>query len=298
MKLLNFFTLFVTLYVAQCFAQRMDITLEKIKEFKVNTCKSDSDCKKEYETSCYKPNKDKDGYCLSKLFCRSNEKCIYEIYQEKNALLVNYQDVNTGRSYFATDIKPQIILESCNEKEAKNGNCFTRECSKAEECSSGRCENGVCITNDKPLHICTNDSSYFPSVKEGDDFARDKLTCKFVEQEICKKNSACANHSCIKMDGQHICALKQEKESTNLFSKFINFILELIGIVIAGTVIFFIVKHCMRNKSNRRVRKDLKVKYEMEEAFLKDNTKDYVELEDIDEYDYETSDMMKKKLMM
>jgi len=281
MKFYNVFVLFFTLFVAQSYAYKVDITLEKAKELKVNTCKSDKDCSKEYETTCYKPDKKKDGHCTSKLFCRTKEKCIYELYHEEKALLINYKNVSTGSSFFFIETRPQVILESCNEKEAKNGNCFTRECTKAEECSSGKCQNSVCVTNEKPLYLCSNDPTSFVGVKEKD-FKRDKLTCKLVEQEPCKKGNECMYNACNKIDGNRICAAKPQK-SSSFFSKLFKYGLELLGLVCVGTLIFLGIRFFMMKK-NRGGKKDLKVKYEMEETFFKNN-KDYVELEEIDEND-------------
>ncbi|OUM58666.1 hypothetical protein PIROE2DRAFT_64265 [Piromyces sp. E2] len=253
---------------------------------KNNTCKTDKDCAKDYELSCYKPDEKKDGYCTSKLFCRSKEQCIFEVFQEDKGLLVNYKNVSSGSSFFAIETKPQLIIESCNENEAKNGYCFTRECSKNEECSSGRCVDSVCVTSKNPLYLCTNDPNNFVNVK-ADGFARDKLTCKVAEQETCKHAVDCMNYLCHTLDGNRICADAREVESTNWFVKLIKFICELLILLSVGDLIYIGVRYYMNKRAYGRGRSDTKVRYEMDEAFLRDNHKKYVELEEIDDYDFE-----------
>jgi len=99
------------------------------------------------------------------------------------------------------------------------------------------------------------------------------------------------NFLCHTIDGHRICADRIEDSTTttttttNWFVKLIKIVFEFLGLFIVALLIFIGVKNYKNKKSYGRGRSDTKVRYEMEEAFLKN--KDYVELEEIDEYDFE-----------
>jgi len=58
--------------------------------------------------------------------------------------------------------------------------------------------------------------------------------------------------------------------------------MEILLLALVAGLIFMAIKF-IRSKTGTT--KDLKVKYEMEETFLKQSNKSYVELEDIEDYD-------------
>jgi len=277
MKFLSILLFFVTLIVT-IYGYTTDLTLDDAKKYKVNKCKSDNDCSKNYEIKCNIEKGKKEGYCISKLYCQNNdEKCVFEVKTEKN--FVSYQSVNSDSYSLFRNEKPSLILEACNEKEEDKGKCYTRECDSNSNCYSNYCKNKICITDKvNSTSVCTNDPTAFIGI--GKKFDRSKFTCKLVEQEPCKKDKDCATGKCQKGDGgDKICVIP---ESTSSGGGLFKLIMEILLLALVAGLIFMAIKF-IRSKTGTT--KDLKVKYEMEETFLKQSNKSYVELEDIEDYD-------------
>jgi len=278
MKCLYTVLLFVTLIIAAN-AYQSEFLLEDLEKYEVNKCESDADCMEEYQLKCRIEKGKSEGYCVSRLYCHNNnEKCLYEVKND-NAY-VSYQPVNSDSLLFKFE-KPTIILESCSIDEYENGRCFTRYCDEDKDCFSKSCFDNVCITDSmNSTSVCTNDPTAFPSVVDLKKFDRSKLTCKLVEQEPCKNDEDCASGTCQKNpSGVKICVnYTIPKSGTGIF----KLILEFLFIGFIAALIFFAFKFLRGTKSSK---KDLKVKYEMEETFLKKPSREYVELEeDIEDY--------------
>ncbi|KAG4093779.1 hypothetical protein H8356DRAFT_999733 [Neocallimastix lanati (nom. inval.)] len=283
MKYSQSIALFVTLFFLNVFGYKTDFNLEGAIKLKIDSCKTDADCKKDYQTRCLISEEDNKGYCISTLYCHE-DNCVFESTEEKNdtkkedPVIVNYEPVSYGYFHFNNGQTPTIILESCSKEEAALEKCYTRECSKNEQCFSGVCQNKVCISNKKsPLYICSNDKSVFKGVEEDDIFKTDSLTCKLDEEQVCKDDSDCGCGSCKNVDNTQICSLQKTKNLTFTF---------ICGIMACAFIVFYISWKSCINIKHRKTQKDLKIKYEMEEAFLNHhNSRNYVELEDVDDYD-------------
>jgi len=275
MKFLSNFILFIcSLLITQSFGYLTNYTLNDAKDLKIETCKSDKDCKKNFQVSCFIKEGKKEGHCISTLYCRNDEKCVYKVEDNEKKTYVSYEPVSSLISLLQLNT-PTLILESCNSKEASVGSCYTRKCEKKESCLSNNCDKEICITNHKkPLYICSNDASTFKGTNS-DKFDRSKLTCKLAEQEICKKNNECTTNKCGKVNKDKICISSSNNNKR-------RFIIEILLIVLFALIAFVTLRCCLRRKAHGKVKKELKVKYENEEAFL--NNKSYVELEDIDEF--------------
>ncbi|ORX78613.1 hypothetical protein BCR32DRAFT_247029 [Anaeromyces robustus] len=129
-------------------------------------------------------------------FCNSNK--ISYCYDEDNnyftCLLnttdhfyqaLNYinKDTNEQNQNINNESNSGLIMEACN-KEYNEQICITRSCQNDENCFSGICDMGTCITNiDRPLLICQCDEKY-------------NMTCSRAEQEHCTNNNDCITSYC------------------------------------------------------------------------------------------------------
>lgn len=291
MKFNNYLFLFITLFLLKVYGYETEYTLDVVKELKLITCKSDKDCNKGYQTNCLIPEGKKEGHCITTLYCHgNNDKCVFEVVEEENEndskdkdkkspVVVTYEHVNTIQNEEEIQ-EPTLILESCNKEEASLKNCFTRKCEKNEQCFSGTCENNVCITDEKkPLYICSNDKNIFEGLSDNNNFKIDSLTCKLAEEEICKESADCVTGNCQKLEDiedTSICTLSYSGMEK------VKFIFEIFLLILFIIISFLIFKSCGKRRTHK---KELKVKYEMEEIFLNQSNRNYIELEEVDDYD-------------
>lgn len=62
----------------------------------------------------------------------------------------------------------------------------------------------------------------------------------------------------------------------------VKFIFEIFLLILFIIISFLIFKSCGKRRTHK---KELKVKYEMEEIFLNQSNRNYIELEEVDDYD-------------
>ncbi|ORX63270.1 hypothetical protein BCR32DRAFT_273485 [Anaeromyces robustus] len=288
MKFVNIFTLFsISLLIITVHGYETKFTLEDVKQMKVPTCKEDSDCDEEYHLKCLIPDDKMEGNCISKFFCHSGDKCVYEVdktIENSNTttdIYVSYEGMGRG-SIFSFYKTPTLILESCNAKDADLDICDTRTCVKNEECYSGICKNNICITNEKkPLYICSNDVEDFQNEDEAN-FEINSYTCKLAEQEICKKDTDCASNKCMKTESKEkLCIISYDNSYVIIY--------EIVAALLLFILCLCFIRTFLRRKAHNKVKKDVRMRCEMDEAFLHSGKK-YVELEDIEEYDVDRAE--------
>jgi len=298
MKLYNYLFSFAILFLVKVYGYQTKYTLDVVKKLKADTCHSDKDCTKKYQTKCHIESGHKKGYCISTLYCHgNNDHCVYEVEQEKNieennpAIFVNYKNVHAVKNTTTNHDtqKPTLILESCNDEEAFMEKCTTRECEEDTQCFSGICRDKICITNEKkPLYLCSNNKIVFQGYDHLKDFKPNRFTCKLVEEEICQVNTDCATGSCQMGENAKICMISKSGNSLYI----LRIILEIILIKLLIIILIILIISC---KKYKLYRKELKIKYEIEEIFLNDNNKAYIKLEDVDDYDIDEAQMKLNK---
>jgi len=106
-----------------------------------------------------------------------------------------------------------------------------------------------------------------------------------AEEETCKRSSDCATGSCEKINDVEICVVLYNNKLRIALA-----VLIVVLIFVAG----FIVFKAYRFNNAKKVKKDLKVKYEMEDAFYDHSHGDYIELEEVEDFAVEASKLNHK----
>lgn len=220
--MLRFFNLLL-LFIFVSGIKSDTITKDDVLKLKPEKCIEDKECAHTKSKLCF------DGFCRRVFYCHNNE-CIeeenkgmsHEYYITKD----NYQDYSN-----TTD----LILESCPEKARNIEKCFTRSCSKDNDCYSNKCLNNTCIENTSfTTNVCRL------NIKLA------KMYCTKPYLESCQNDNECDSGYC---NEYNFCA---DKRNNDLFyGLLIVRIFEILFIIIIVVLVILCIMRCNKKKISK-----------------------------------------------
>jgi hypothetical protein len=170
-------------------------TIDDIKNLKVKTCKTDSDCP-ELSNGCelytrWDGIEDKEYHlCDMTYMCHENSTCL--LLHNTSTYYINIQEIEYGITFINNNTlehkevqnNDKIILHSCDKSMYKHNLCKTDTCLNSSNCYSNLCYHDTCIRNkDYPSYICRIDWSE----EKGEPI----MSCKYANGEKCSISSDC-----------------------------------------------------------------------------------------------------------